>query len=60
MLRKTTVASVVVALSAAVLGTAVAAEDSYYPAQGDPGVDVARYNLDLKWKPKYSKLVGTA
>jgi aminopeptidase N len=60
VLRKTTVASLVVALSAAVLGTAVAAEDSYYPSKGDPGVDVARYNLALKWKPKTSKLVGTA
>jgi len=60
VLRKTTVASVVVALSAAVLGTAAAAEDSYYPTKGDPGVDVARYSLDLTWQPKASKLVGTA
>lgn len=61
MLRKTTVASVVLALTAAVAGTAVAADiDTVYPSKGDSAVDVTRYGLDLSWKPSTKRLVGTA
>lgn len=61
MLRRTTVASVVIALSAAVVGTATAADiDSYYATKGDTGVDVVKYGLDLKWQPGKHRLIGTA
>jgi len=35
-------------------------EDSYYPDQGDPGVDTLHYDLDLTWEPVGSTLTGTA
>ena len=35
-------------------------EDSYYPAHGDPGVDVLHYGLDLDWQREERTLVGTA
>ena len=61
MLRKTSVAAVVLALSTGAAGLAVAAEpDSYCPTKGDGRIDVVRYALDLKWKPGDKTLVGTA
>jgi aminopeptidase N len=35
-------------------------EDSYYPDQGDPGVDTLHYDLDLTWDPDTSTLTGVA
>ena len=35
-------------------------EDSYYPDQGDPGVDTLHYGLDLAWDPDTSTLTGIA
>ena len=35
-------------------------EDSYYPDQGDPGVDALHYGLDLVWDPDTSTLTGVA
>jgi aminopeptidase N len=35
-------------------------EDSYYPDQGDPGIDVLDYNLDLTWMPNPRSLQGIA
>ena len=35
-------------------------EDSYYPDQGDPGVDTLHYGLDLTWDPDSSTLTGIA
>lgn len=35
-------------------------EDSYYPAKGDPGVDVLHYDLDLNWRRRTRVLVGDA
>lgn len=61
MLRRTSVASVVLALTAAVAGTAVAADvDTYYPSKGDSAIDVQRYDLSLIWKPNGRQLLGTA
>ena len=61
MLRRTSVATVVLALSAALAGAATAADiDSYYPSKGDSGVDVRTYGLGLKWMPTTRRLVGTA
>lgn len=51
------------ALASAALGGpahAAPAEDSYYPAHGDPGVDVRTYDLDLTWLPASRRLVGDA
>ena len=59
MLRKTSAALAVLALSVSLAGTAVA-EDSYYPNKGDDGIDVSRYTLSLTWKPGDKTLVGTA
>ncbi len=61
VLRRTTVASVVLALTAAVLGTTLAsAEDSFYPDKGNDEVDVLKYGLDLSWSPGNKTLSGTA
>jgi aminopeptidase N len=35
-------------------------EDSYYPAKGDPGVDVLHYGLELDWRRSARTLVGHA
>ncbi|CAN5564779.1 M1 family metallopeptidase [soil metagenome] len=35
-------------------------EDSYFPAVGDPSVDVLHYGLDLDWRDKQRRLAGTA
>jgi aminopeptidase N len=35
-------------------------EDSYYPEQGDPGVDSLHYGLDLTWDPDGRVLTGIA
>lgn len=35
-------------------------EDSYYPEQGDPGVDTLHYDLDLSWRPAHQVLRGRA
>ncbi len=35
-------------------------EDSYYPAKGDPGIDVLNYDLDLDWRKQSRVLRGTA
>jgi aminopeptidase N len=35
-------------------------EDSYYPAQGDPGIDALHYGLDLTWDPDRKRLTGVA
>lgn len=35
-------------------------EDSYYPAQGDPGIDALHYGLDLTWDPEAQHLTGVA
>jgi len=35
-------------------------EDSYYPAEGDPGVDALHYRLDLDWRPRLHRLHGVA
>ena len=35
-------------------------EDSYYPDQGDPGIDTLHYALDLGWDPDSSVLTGVA
>jgi len=35
-------------------------EDSYYPAQGDPGIDSLHYGLDLTWAPRPRRLTGVA
>jgi len=35
-------------------------EDSYYPAEGDPGIDTLHYGLDLTWSPQSKRLDGTA
>ena len=34
--------------------------DSYYPAVGNPGVDVGSYALDLRWRPTTRTLDGVA
>jgi aminopeptidase N len=61
VLRRTSVASVVLALTAAVTGTAAAADiDTVYPSKGDSAVDVTRYGLDLTWKPTTRQLEGIA
>jgi aminopeptidase N len=61
VLRRTSVASVVLALTAAVAGTAAAADiDTVYPSKGDSAVDVSRYGLDLTWKPDAKRLEGIA
>ncbi|HET6627608.1 MAG TPA: M1 family metallopeptidase [Nocardioidaceae bacterium] len=33
-------------------------EDSYYPAQGDPGIDTLHYGLDLTWLKRQRRLRG--
>jgi len=35
-------------------------EDSYYPAEGDPGFDALHYQLDLTWRPATKTLDATA
>jgi hypothetical protein len=35
-------------------------KDSYYPAQGDPGIDALHYGLDLTWDPERKRLDGVA
>ncbi|MGD9960045.1 M1 family metallopeptidase [Nocardioides sp.] len=35
-------------------------EDSYYPDQGDPGIDTLHYGLDLTWDPEDTVLTGIA
>ena len=35
-------------------------QDSYYPAQGDPGFDALHYGLDLTWDPQRRELNGVA
>ncbi|MFL6003606.1 MAG: M1 family metallopeptidase [Nocardioides sp.] len=45
---------------ASVDGTSQPREDSYYPAKGDPGVDVLHYGLDLDWRRSARTLVGHA
>lgn len=35
-------------------------EDSYYPDQGDPGIDVLHYGLDLTWDAGAKQLTGVA
>ena len=35
-------------------------EDSYYPSEGDPGVDALHYHLDLSWRPRKQRLLGVA
>jgi aminopeptidase N len=57
-------------LSGPLAGTAAAApydaglsrpaEDSYYPAKGDPGIDALHYGLDLTWKRTQRRLRGIA
>jgi aminopeptidase N len=41
-------------------GLSAPVEDSYYPAPGDPGVDVLHYDLRLHWAPGARELRGTA
>jgi aminopeptidase N len=41
-------------------GTSQPQEDSYYPAKGDPGLDVLHYGLDLDWRRSARTLVGHA
>jgi aminopeptidase N len=49
------------ALLTGLTGTAQGAEpDTYYPAKGNPGIDVSRYDLDLTWKAGRRTLSGTA
>lgn len=61
MLRRTSVASVVLALSAALVGPALAADiDTYYANKGDSAVDVTKYALDLSWMANEKRLAGTA
>lgn len=65
VLRKTTLASLALALCAPLAGLAAtgaqaAEEDTYYPTRGNPGIDVYRYALDLTWKPGTRTLSGTA
>jgi hypothetical protein len=35
-------------------------EDSYYPAKGDPGIDVLHYGLELDWRRSARALIGHA
>ncbi|CUR54837.1 putative membrane alanine aminopeptidase [metagenome] len=41
-------------------GLSTPREDSYYPDQGDPGIDTLHYGLDLTWDPDQTRLTGVA
>lgn len=42
------------------LAGAVGAGDEYFPELGNGGIDVERYDLDLRWDPDSGELEGTA